>query len=163
MQTWSIDCTLKSWQVKTICPVSWSAGEGDGTAVRADAEVGFAVGKLRPGEAVGPFTAGDENEEGVEACSVANRSGVGEERMGLLQARITRRGKIAKRKDVTLQLLRDRMSQIIEVFAEGDSVVTRMFSLIYLADFVSIYLALARGIDPGQVEVIDLFKRKMAE
>ena len=71
--------------------------------------------------------------------------------------------KIAKRKDVSLQLLRERLSSVIEIFAEGDSLVARMFSLIYLADFVSIYLALARGIDPGRVEVIDLFKQKMAE
>ncbi|MGE5549736.1 MAG: bifunctional phosphoglucose/phosphomannose isomerase [Bacteroidota bacterium] len=71
--------------------------------------------------------------------------------------------KIKKRKDVSLQLLGERLSRVIEVFAEGDSLVTRVFSLIHLADFVSIYLALARGIDPGLVEVIDLFKRKMAE
>ncbi len=75
--------------------MSWSAGEGGGTAVRA--EVGFAVGKLKTGEVAGPLAAGDETEEGVEACSVANRSGVGEEGTGRLQARITRREKIAKR------------------------------------------------------------------
>jgi len=71
--------------------------------------------------------------------------------------------KIAKRKDVSLMLLEERLSQVLEIFAEGDSLVTRMFSLIYLADFVSIYLALVRGIDPGLVKVIDLFKQKMAE
>lgn len=76
-----------------MCPVSWSAGEGGGTAVRKDAEVAFAVGKF----AVNSLTARDEDEEGVEACSVANRSGVGEAGTGLLQARIIRRREIAKR------------------------------------------------------------------
>src|SRR5512138_2701976 len=94
MQIWSMDWNLKSWQVKTMCPVSWSAGDGGGTAVPADAEVGFAVGKLKLGEAV---SVGEEEAEGGEACNVANRSGVGEEGIGLLQARIPRRMKTAKR------------------------------------------------------------------
>jgi len=46
-------------------------------------DVGFGAGKLKKGVAVGSVTAGDEFEEGVEACSVANRSGVGVE-IGLL-------------------------------------------------------------------------------
>lgn len=37
------------------------------------------VEKLKSGVAIGWVAAGDEKEEGVEACSVANRSGVGEE------------------------------------------------------------------------------------
>lgn len=40
--------------------------------------VGFTVGKLEPGVASEPVTAGDANPSGVEACSVANRSGVGD-------------------------------------------------------------------------------------
>lgn len=37
------------------------------------------VEKLKSGVAIGWVAAGDEKEEGVEACSVANRSGVGAE------------------------------------------------------------------------------------
>ena len=44
-----------------------------------DADVGLGVEKLKMGVATSSVTAGDKNEEGVEACSVANRSGVGEE------------------------------------------------------------------------------------
>ena len=41
-----------------------------------DANVGFGEGKLKTGVVIASVTAGDENEEGVEACSVANKSGV---------------------------------------------------------------------------------------
>ena len=37
------------------------------------------VGKLKSGVAISWVDSGDENEAGVEACSVANRSGVGVE------------------------------------------------------------------------------------
>jgi hypothetical protein len=44
-----------------------------------DKTVGTGVEKLKPGVASSGVAAGDANEEGVEACSVANRSGVGVE------------------------------------------------------------------------------------
>ena len=44
-----------------------------------DKAVGTCVEKLKSGVAGSWVAAGDENEEGVEACSVANRSGVGVE------------------------------------------------------------------------------------
>lgn len=44
-----------------------------------DKAVGMGVGKLKSGVAISSVAAGDENEEGVDACSVANRFGVGEE------------------------------------------------------------------------------------
>lgn len=49
--------------------------------VCTDEDVGFESGKLKTGVA-----AGEEKEEGVEACSVANRSGVGEGALGRLHA-----------------------------------------------------------------------------
>lgn len=93
-----MDWNLKTWQVKTICPVSPSAGEGAGTGVlSAEEEVGFGAGRSKAGVAPGWVPAGDEDEEGVEACSVANRSGVGETAMGLLQARMKKIIEIAKK------------------------------------------------------------------
>ena len=65
-----------------MCPVSWSDDEGNGIDDCPDdvAEAGeTGVEKLKSGVAPGWVAAGDENEDGVEACSVANRSGVGEE------------------------------------------------------------------------------------
>lgn len=79
MQICSIACTLKSWQVKTICPVSPSEADGKGTDACPDAEVECGEERSKTGVVIDSVTAGDENEEGVEACSVASRSGAGEE------------------------------------------------------------------------------------
>ncbi|ACL71018.1 bifunctional phosphoglucose/phosphomannose isomerase [Halothermothrix orenii] len=70
---------------------------------------------------------------------------------------------IKKRKDVTVEILRERIGKVIEVYAEGHTRLARMFSLIYLGDFVTIYHAIARGIDPTPVNIIDYFKKKMME
>ena len=42
-----------------------------------DGAVGMSVGKLKSGVASGSPGAGEENPEGVEACRVPSRSGVG--------------------------------------------------------------------------------------
>ena len=80
MQICSALCTLNIWQVKTICPVNPSDAEGEGMDACADAgsAVGIAVEKLKSGVAIGSTGAGDEdeNESGVDACKVANKSGV---------------------------------------------------------------------------------------
>ena len=43
----------------------------------AGGAVGMSVGKLKSGVAIGSPGTGEENPEGVEACSVPSRSGVG--------------------------------------------------------------------------------------
>ena len=46
MQIWFIAVTLKTWQVKTICPLGWSEEDGEGMMVGAEPEsVGFEVGE----------------------------------------------------------------------------------------------------------------------
>jgi len=91
-----------------MCPVSWSAGEGDGmeadagAAVRAGISVG--AGKSKRGVVKGPVAAGDANEEGVEACSVANRFGVGVEATGMLHAASSRANR-RRRKTVEKSLI----------------------------------------------------------
>ena len=67
--------------MKTICPVSPSEGEGKGTDVcpDGDSEVGFGKGRLETEVMTASVPTGDGTEGGVEACSVASRSGVEEE------------------------------------------------------------------------------------
>ncbi|MFH0802206.1 MAG: bifunctional phosphoglucose/phosphomannose isomerase [bacterium] len=50
-----------------------------------------------------------------------------------------------------------------EVWAWGKSPLARMFSLIYLGDYVSVYLALLQGLDPTSIEVINQLKAEMAK
>ncbi|MEC9488361.1 MAG: bifunctional phosphoglucose/phosphomannose isomerase [Halanaerobium sp.] len=68
---------------------------------------------------------------------------------------------IKKRFDITTELIEENADRVIEVYADGKSKLARMFSLIYLGDFVSIYLAYLYGIDPTPVKVIDLLKKRL--
>lgn len=51
--------------------------EAEGIDAGPPAEVGFGDGISKPGVMIASVAAGNEDEEGVEACSVASRSGVG--------------------------------------------------------------------------------------
>jgi hypothetical protein len=64
-----------------MCPVSPSEAEGNGTDACPDGapDAGFGEGRSETGVVIDSVTAGDEDEEGVEACSVASRSGAVEE------------------------------------------------------------------------------------
>ena len=71
--------------------------------------------------------------------------------------------KMKKRKDITREILKDRMGGVMELKAEGRGRLCRMFSLVYLGDFVTLYTPVYRGVDPTPVDIIDLFKGKMSE
>jgi glucose/mannose-6-phosphate isomerase len=69
----------------------------------------------------------------------------------------------SKRIAITSSIIKDKPSEITEVRTEGDSVLARMFSLIYLGDFVSFYLAVLYGVDPTPVDRIETLKKKLVE
>ncbi len=70
--------------------------------------------------------------------------------------------RIAHRIEVTKQLIASE-AEIHEVWAEGVSLLTRMFHLIYFADFLSVYLAYLDGICPTEMRSIDHLKAEMAK
>ncbi len=70
---------------------------------------------------------------------------------------------LAKRFTATKELIADRFAGSAELKSAGRSRLTRLFSLIYLGDFVSAYLALMNGIDPTPVERIQLLKSRIAK
>jgi glucose/mannose-6-phosphate isomerase len=67
------------------------------------------------------------------------------------------------RMDITKSIVGEYASKVIELESEGSSLLARMFSLIYLGDWVSYYLALMNGIDPTPVRVIDYLKRELSK
>jgi len=71
--------------------------------------------------------------------------------------------KIKKRKDITVELLKSRMGKVTELYAQGKGRLSRMFSLVYLGDFITLYTPIYRGVDPTPVNIINLFKKKMSE
>ncbi|UCG60445.1 MAG: bifunctional phosphoglucose/phosphomannose isomerase [Candidatus Zixiibacteriota bacterium] len=65
---------------------------------------------------------------------------------------------ITKRMNIVKGLIEDRGIKVVDVESQGDSSLTRMFSLIQLGDFVSYYLAVLNEVDPTPVKVIETLK-----
>lgn len=71
--------------------------------------------------------------------------------------------RVAVRMDITKQLISEHTQHITEVWSEGKSTLTRMFSLVYLGDWVSLYLAILHNENPMPVKVIDLLKEELSK
>ncbi len=67
-----------------------------------------------------------------------------------------------KRMQITAEMLREHTGGIIEYPTTGEGRLARLFSSIYLGDYVSLYLAILGGIDPSPVERIEELKRKLS-
>jgi glucose/mannose-6-phosphate isomerase len=70
---------------------------------------------------------------------------------------------ISRRFDILKGILKARTAGVREVKAQGKSLLAQIMSLIYLGDFVTVYLAYLKGIDPTPIQLIDQFKVKLAK
>ena len=61
------------------------------------------------------------------------------------------------------QIILKKKKQIIEILARGQSILAKMFSVTYVGDFTSVYLAILYGTDPTPVDSISLLKSQLAE
>ena len=68
--------------------------------------------------------------------------------------------RIKKRMDVCKQIMENSV-EVQEVGTHGEGLMARLFSAIYIGDFVSYHLALWNRIDPTPVEIIEAMKRKL--
>ena len=71
--------------------------------------------------------------------------------------------RVQHRMDVTRNLLSARAGYWGEVTSEGQSRLARLVSLINLGDWVSLYLAYLRQVDPTPIGLIDTLKRELAK
>lgn len=71
--------------------------------------------------------------------------------------------RLKKRIEVTKELIQSHVGEVIEVEAEGESPLAKILSLVYLGDYVSVYLAFLNGVDPSPVDKIVFLKEKLAE
>ncbi len=62
---------------------------------------------------------------------------------------------------ITKNILEAITNPIIEISTEGNSSLTRLFSLIYLGDWVSFYLAMLNKVDPTPIEKIQRLKDEL--
>jgi len=68
---------------------------------------------------------------------------------------------IRKRIEITKDLIKPSGLSIYEIWSQGKSSLAKMFSVIAVADFLSNYLAVQRGIDPTPVQTIDKLKNAL--
>jgi len=71
--------------------------------------------------------------------------------------------RLSKRINATLELIKDYVSEIVEIYASGESFLAKVFSLIQKGDYLSYFLALNYGMEPLPVKRIEELKRIMAE
>jgi glucose/mannose-6-phosphate isomerase len=71
--------------------------------------------------------------------------------------------RVQLRMNITEEVIRPFADGVTEVHSEGTSLLARMFSLLYLGDWVSFYLAMLNGIDPTPVKKIDFLKNELAK
>jgi glucose/mannose-6-phosphate isomerase len=69
---------------------------------------------------------------------------------------------VRRRFEATVEAIRPMAAEVHEVWSEGRSLLARLFSVIYLGDYVSLYAAWLNGVDPTPVEAIEALKRKLA-
>ncbi|MHB8402548.1 MAG: bifunctional phosphoglucose/phosphomannose isomerase [Bacteroidia bacterium] len=68
-----------------------------------------------------------------------------------------------KRLEINKEIFSKHTDTIIEIFAEGNSLLVQSLYLIHLTDWVSCYLADLKNIDPTEVKVIDFLKGALAK
>jgi glucose/mannose-6-phosphate isomerase len=61
------------------------------------------------------------------------------------------------------KLIARTAGDVIDLESRGDTLLARLFSLIHLGDFVSVYLALLEGMDPTPVDSINTLKQLLSE
>lgn len=71
--------------------------------------------------------------------------------------------RVKVRFDLMKEIIGHYCGSILEVHSKGKNLLTRMFSLIYLGDWVSYYLAIEKGVDPTPVKNIDMLKKRLIE
>jgi len=69
---------------------------------------------------------------------------------------------VQRRFDLTAELITRKAGVVHEVWSEGDSMLARILSTLYLGDFVSLYMSYLNKVDPTPVEVIDYLKKELA-
>jgi glucose/mannose-6-phosphate isomerase len=70
---------------------------------------------------------------------------------------------VLRRIEVTKDLMSRNIKRIFEIRSSGKSCLAKMASAICIGDFMSVYLAILRGVDPTPVKTITLLKSKLEQ
>jgi glucose/mannose-6-phosphate isomerase len=68
---------------------------------------------------------------------------------------------IKNRIEATKSLALTKAQKVLELYAKGENKLARMFSVLHVGDFASVYLAILHNTDPTPVETINKIKEEM--
>ena len=71
--------------------------------------------------------------------------------------------RVEKRMEICREIFEKRSNPIIDIVAEGASLLEQYYYLIHLTDWISNYLAKENGIDPDPVEAVEFVKNELAK
>ncbi len=69
---------------------------------------------------------------------------------------------VERRFEFTRDLIEPSVRAVYSVVGEGEGRLARVLDLVLLGDYVSLYLALLQGVDPGPVDIIERLKDRLA-
>lgn len=70
---------------------------------------------------------------------------------------------IRHRIEATKSLVLNKAQKVLEVHARGESKLAKIFSVLFVGDLTSVYLAILRNSDPTPVEIINKMKEEMSK
>lgn len=71
--------------------------------------------------------------------------------------------RVQLRMEIGKKIMKKYKASVLEIYSEGKTYWERMFYLIHLTDWVSVFLADLRGVDATEVKVIDFLKKSLAK
>jgi len=72
-------------------------------------------------------------------------------------------GRVEKRMEICREIFEKKSTHIIDIVAEGASLLEQYYYLIHLTDWISYYLARENQVDPDPEEVVDFVKEELAK
>ncbi len=66
--------------------------------------------------------------------------------------------RVQQRFDLLGKLLKAKTAGVEEIWAEGHSILAQMISTVQLGDFVTVYLAALKDLDPTPIDLVESFK-----
>ena len=72
------------------------------------------------------------------------------------------RSRLNERLEITKKIISSSGAEVIEIESRGEHILCRVLSLIYTADFVSLYLAVLNSVNPTSIDNIDYLKQELA-
>jgi glucose/mannose-6-phosphate isomerase len=71
--------------------------------------------------------------------------------------------RVEQRREITRKIIEDKVAEFIVCPTRGKGKMARMFSLIFLGDLASYYLAILNQVDPSPVACIENLKKELAK